>query len=338
MINPLKFFLKNKLKRFRLIHKSAGFTLIEVLVAIVISSIIVGTLLSFMKTLVNSERQEQAKAITEQETQTALDYIAQDLEQAVYIYDATGIAAIKAQLPYNSDSTKVPVLVFWKRNLLPKDRNVTPSSGSATTVGCLVQVPGATTGSTQCDNRDYFVYSLVAYYLVKDNSSTWSSAARIGRWEIQDGIRNPYDFSSYLTDSDTNFQLFDLSKSGSLAEKMNLWQNASNSSNSYNLNKNKIEIIVDYVDQSTGSVVPALAACSTTSSDAQQVPANSTTANPLGIYSFSACVDSSKTLAQVYLRGNALARIKPGATYNANQSTYFPTANVQVKSQGVLGS
>jgi len=38
-----------------------------------------------------------------------------------------------------------------------------------------------------------FVYSLVAYYLIKDNQedAIWSGAARIGRFQIKDGVQNP---------------------------------------------------------------------------------------------------------------------------------------------------
>lgn len=56
-------------------------------------------------------------------------------------------------------------------------------------------------------------------------------------------------------------------------------------------------------------------------------------------YSFYTCVNSTRTLAQVYLRGNALARIKNGvATYSASNSTYFPRASIQVKGRGLLES
>jgi prepilin-type N-terminal cleavage/methylation domain-containing protein len=329
MISLLKSFLKERIKYFSISYKDKGFTLIELLVAMIISSIILGSLLTFLFNIVNSERQEQAKATAQQETQTALDYIANDLQEAVYVYDATGIAEIKSQIPGSTDSDKVPVLVFWKRNFLPEARNVTSSSGTITPVGCLVQIPN----TTNCDRRDYFVYSLVAYYLIKDSDATWSSTARIGRWEIQDGIKDPYS-NTYVTNRSPGFQLFDLNNSGTFQNKMNVWRKKTGENYTAN-----IVPLVDYVDQSTGSGVPAIVNCTTTlSSNAQQVPANGTTANPLSIYSFYACVDSSKNIAQVYLRGNALARIEPGATYNANQSTYFPTANVQVKNRGALGS
>jgi len=44
------------------------------------------------------------------------------------------------------------------------------------------------------ETEDSFVYSLVAYYPIKDNQdkdAIWSGAARIGRFQIKDGVQNP---------------------------------------------------------------------------------------------------------------------------------------------------
>ncbi len=61
--------------------------------------------------------------------------------------------------------------------------------------------------------------------------------------------------------------------------------------------------------------------------------------NPGG--GFFACVnasDATQVSAQVYLRGNALARIgKNNIAYAPSQSTYFPKASIQVKGGGFLG-
>lgn len=191
---------------------------------------------------------------------------------------------------------------------------------------CVVKFADGVT----CDQREYFVYSLVAYYLIKDNSTTWSSAARIGRFEIKDGIRDPSNNNNYLTKKDPGFKLFDLTLAGTtLASKMNAWTNDTATA-AYTADTLPL---VDYVDQSTVGT-PALVACPTTP---QRVPADGTTANPTEIYSFYACVDSSRALARVYLRGNALARIRKDATYSNAQSAYFSSANVQVQGPGLLG-
>ena len=117
MINQLHFFLKhhpNK-KRSEITSKNSGFTLIELMVAMILAVLVITPLLGFMINILDTDRKEQAKVNSEQEIKPALDYIAQDLKQAIYIYDAKGIKAIEDELPYANDAAKVPVLVFWKR-------------------------------------------------------------------------------------------------------------------------------------------------------------------------------------------------------------------------------
>jgi prepilin-type N-terminal cleavage/methylation domain-containing protein len=308
-----------------------GFTLIELLVSIVISSIVLGSLLSFMTNMLTSERREQAKSTSEQEIQLALDYIARDLQEAIYVYDADGVAAISDRLPHAREIDKVPVLVFWKPTFVERNRPVTTIDGMTTTVGCLTKLPK----SDSCSQRDYFVHSLVVYYLIKDNSSAWSRAARIGRLELPDGIRDTNNSRNYLTNPAPGFQLFDLSQSGTLKEKMNAWQKADTA---YDPQKNQIEILVDYIDASPSDRTPKPLDCQNISPDAQLVPANTQLANPLQINSFYACVDASRNLAQVYLRGSALMRLEQNATYSDSQTVYFPSLNVQVKSRGTTSS
>lgn len=324
MINPLKLLLNKQLKLFQLAQKSGGFTLMELLVAITISFIILGTLLTFLTNILNSERREQAKATTELEIQSAINYIADDLQEAVYIYDADGIAAIKNQLP-EPTATDIPVLVFWKRTFFSKDSQVVLANGTTTRVGCL----GKLSDTNECDEKDYFGYSLVSYYLRKDNNSESSNAARIGRIEIKDGIRDPQNSSNYLTNPAPGFKLFDLAGSGSLKDKMNAWKK--DVSIPYDPRITQIETLVDYIDDSTEKI-PIPENCNGISPNAQLVPA-SNTIDSLKTYSFYACVDSTKNFAQVYLRGNALARMNQEAKYSENRSEYFPIANVQVKSQ-----
>lgn len=312
MIDTLRLLMSSQLKRSKLNQKSGGFTLIELVVAMVLAGLVITPLFGFMHNIMDTERKEQAKATSDQEIQSALDYIAQDLKQAVYIYDAEGLnnistdtpPGIKNQIPpvaaaggcQNTTSTTcVPVLVFWKRELR---QNVLPSG-------------------------DAFVYSLVGYYLIKGNngSETWSNAARIGRFQIRDGVRNPATPTSYISGEIPNpgFQLFDLTVTGiTLKDKMNRWLKKANEN--YTVDA---LTLVDFIDQSTDGIAPN---CPATT---QQVP--STLAG--GFY---ACVDSSRTWAQIYIRGNALARIENNSTYSANNSSYFPTVSIQIQGRGLL--
>ncbi len=311
-----------------------GFTLIELLVAMVIATLVITPLLGFMVNILNSDRIEQAKATSEAEIQAAIDYIAQDLEQAVYIYNADGIEnastanppGIKNQIPPTATGASgcgtatpdcTPVLVFWKRET---EKNVLPVAVS----------PPA--------RDDTFVYSLVAYYLVKADTEggKWSDTARIARFQIKDGVVDPKDPMNadgkpkYVPNPDDlpklkepspGYQGFDLTLPGStLSDKMNQW-----TKNGDYTTANKVFTLIDYVDKETTAPRQN---CPTNTQPVPQTPRG-------GFYT---CVDSTNNLAQVYIRGNALARINNNNySYNAGNSAYFPTASVQVKGRGFLG-
>jgi prepilin-type N-terminal cleavage/methylation domain-containing protein len=174
MIKILKFIFKNQFKASKSLDKSAGFTLVELLIALAMSSVIITLLLQFMINIITTDSDEQIKINSEQEIQIALDYISRDLQQAIYIYDAAGINKINPQLRYPSDDTKTPILVFWKREI--SDNNS----------------PGE-------DNS-----SLVVYYLDNSSSTIWSKAARISKWQIEKDDEGfaPFNIAQYNTVED----------------------------------------------------------------------------------------------------------------------------------------
>jgi len=318
MISRLRWLIRAQLNRVKLPRsKSSGFTLIELLVAMIISAIVLSALLSFMVDILQTDRREQAKSTSGQELQAALDYITRDLQQAVYIYDATGVGLIRNELPTGTD--KMPVLVFWKREFLQNARPV----------------------STGFD--DQFVYSLVSYYLIKDpscQSSPWSCTARVGRFQIKDGISTE---SGYLSgyEPDPGFKLFTIGNSDSISASMNQWRK----DGTYTTG---IDTLVDFVDHTRATTAPS-ALNPVCPPNTQQVPqytgtGNSVAADDFKTGSFYACVDSSKTIAKVYLRGNAFARtlnksqMANRAQYRQTLSPFFPSVSAQVQGRGLLGS
>jgi type II secretory pathway pseudopilin PulG len=354
MKNVLRFLLRSQIQGYKLVQSQKGFTLIELLVAMILAFLVITPLLGFMIDVMNTDRKEQAKVSSEQEIQSALDYIARDMEQAIYIYDADGmygnttkgITGIINQLPNSTETTKVPILVFWKRYFLNKDQDVTVGS-TQRRAGCLVNLPNPTGG---CNEQDYMLYSLVVYYLIKDNSPTWNTTTtRIARWEIRDGIRDAGGSESrsetingitktvnYILLPSPGFMPFNLSLEGDLSKKLGNW---SKHSDAYNLATNQLTTLVDFIDQTTTTQgAPAPVACNTAAGE-QQVPNYSASGFPdaLKTGSFYACVNSKKYVARLYIRGNALARIETDATYNSNKSIYFPTASIQIKGRGFLG-
>lgn len=366
MTNKLQLIINNyfKTKRYHLAKKNSGFTLIELLVAMILAVLVITPLLGFMINILDTDRKEQAKVSSEQEVQTALDYIAQDLQQAIYIYDARGIAGytdsvsditvegIKDKLPYSGDTDKVPVLVFWKRAFEKQAIDVTVD------------------GTSQGQN-DAFVYSLIVYYLIKGSSEndTWSNQFRIARFELKGGVRNmddPFDSDediNYISgkEPDDGFTLFDLRNpaiTGTLEDKMNSWKKDETITDS-TYSSNNAAVLVDYIDSSqddsfTGvdcaTVFDLSRYTSTKQADKREsfkVPAFEDTyqysdSSDLEVFnnnSFYACVDVDTVSAKIFIRGNALARIdQRNNNYAESRQTYFPTASVLVKGRGLIGA
>ncbi|MEA5598950.1 hormogonium polysaccharide secretion pseudopilin HpsC [Rivularia sp. UHCC 0363] len=356
MKNRLHFILKYSInnKPSKITTKKNGFTLIELLVAMILAVLVLTPLLGFMINILDTDRKEQAKVNSEQEIQTALDYITQDLKQAIYIYDAKGIKAIRNKLPYPSDTDKVPVLVFWSRQFEKE------------------AIGGSFTGK-----NDSFVYSLVIYYLIQSNSDnnpnqTWSKQFRIARFELKDGIRDPEKpnkveagnlVPNYIKDKepDQGFALFKINDptiKGTLEEKMNSWKKDSTDL-TYNLNKTAV--LVDFIDASPRNDLmykELIPVDCTTVFDLDNVPSDKkvdrtaalrvpsfagthlySSNQTLNNSSFYACVDIDKVSAKIFLRGNAYARINNGDTnYNTSRQSYFPTASSQVKARGLIGA
>lgn len=326
MASLIRFILKSQLKRPKLASKTSGFTLIELLVAMILAVLVIAPLLGFMIDILGADRKEQAKAASEQEIQAALDFMARDLEQAVYIYDGDGIKAIKASLP----TTGTPVLVFWKRQQIKNAFNIDNKACSAADV-------------TAGNCNDSAVFSLVAYYRITSSDPNWSkNAARIARFEVKDGVADPLlpidkdGKPKYLYASgdsrapDDGFVRFDLNTStGTLENKMNKWTADPTKFT------NKQVVLVDYIDNSTGSSVPSAGDCKNVlgipSTDGRTTAKLTTGADS----SFYACVDSGANIAQIFIRGNSLARIQDTANYTAS-SPFFPTGTIKVKGRGFL--
>lgn len=316
-----------------------GMTLVELLVGAIMAFLIITPMLAFVVDMLNTDRREQVKSNTEQDLQAAVDFIAQDLSQAIYIYDGKGITDIKPQLPPN-DLSKIPILVFWKRqqikNTLPINNSIKPN---------------------QCDTpanvnkcNDTYVLSLVAYYQFKDKDDTWCQPSggtcptRIARYEIRDGVRNPY-----ATDpADTYYSLSDIDKSKTRDAAFNQLFDFSKPTDKVTTGAGfpDPQVLVNYIDHSTANVpIPTGDQCKTLlgvipppapTFNENDLLITDTSPNPT--HSFYACVDTAKNIARVTIRGNSLRRLQPNdAEFKTTSSAFFPTASVQVQGLGALG-
>jgi len=338
MISSLKFILSLQLKHISKNDKTSGFTLIELLVAVVIAVLVITPLMLFMMNVLDSDRKEQAKVTTEQEIQAALDYIARDLQQAVYIYDAHGVtrnrnttditlSGIQDQIPPlksapgcapttgSNPSVCTPVLVFWKREFIANSVGVTSS-----------------TQTTVAQTDDGYAYSLVAYYLItnpNNANSTWSREARIGRFQIRGSV-NALNANSKGNTADTGFKSPPLDPNitgATLKERMNQWQTGLTASANYT---QQVATLIDFVSTTGPSITTNTAGVCPGTNASPKLVGNLTT----GFY---ACVDANEVLAQVFIRGNALARVQNNnLNYKNIQKSYFPSASIRVQGRGFL--
>lgn len=331
-----------------------GMTLVELLVGSIMAFLIITPMLGFVVDMLNTDRREQVKSNTEQDLQAAVDFIAQDLSQAIYIYDNAGINDITKpsnQLPPPpQNTTGTPILVFWKRQQI---KNAVP----------INSLPNSAQTPSQCGDpkdgkcNDTYVLSLVAYYQIKDTTSspTWCQPSgspatcptRIARYEIRDGVKNPY---SKPTDAAFPYYSLDTkSKEHAPDEAFNIKFNISNPTVDVTTTGATFldpQVLVNYLDHSPGPPV-----ISTECTTALGNPTDTTGVKPIPVpettlrippdnkvNSFYACVDTSKNIARVTIRGNSLRRLQANdADFKTTSSAFFPTASVQVQGLGARG-
>jgi type II secretory pathway pseudopilin PulG len=330
MLKTTNFLLQGWMKFSTRKNRDHGFTLVELLIGLVMAFLVLTPLFGLMISIMNTDEKEQAKTTSEQELQTAIDFITRDLQQAVYIYDFQGVtnnyntiaanSGIRDSLPTVAGG--VPILVFWKQELVS---NVIPT--------------------TESKKDDASIYSLVAYYLINSPSTIWSNTARIARWQIKDGVRSPSDTSgvtcnpSYNTsikfvDADNcpspGFKPFDLD--------MNQWQRSGSFTNDP-------QVLVDFIDQTPRDQTNVPNITPSCAQDDNQPGVTITPISSTTMTSFYACVSNYAdptnqgqviSTAQIFIRGNALARIQTSnIDYEDNsQQTYFPTVSAIIQARG----
>ena len=185
------------LQRFRTAPRSrnSGFTLIELLIVTVVGSLIMLALLALINELLLTDRNESVRLETNREMQLAMDYMAEEVREASYIY--TGHCLMARDEPANADlscnqpgvqaignpgsgilpnaiasANDIPVLAFWKQHPLPEPlRNQCRANPT-------LQIDGAPVPCTVGSS-----YALVVYALSTDNpGGIWRGGARVKRY------------------------------------------------------------------------------------------------------------------------------------------------------------
>jgi len=332
-----------------------GMTLVELLVGSIMAFLILTPMLAFVVDMLNTDRREQVKTNTEQDIQAALDFMAQDLSQALYIYDNKAINGpadpneelVKDQLP---PANGTPILVFWKRKQIRNavDPNQPPQKTPK-------QCAAATPPNSPNPCNDTYVRSLVAYYLVPEGTpnSPWCQPSgndcpsRIERYEISEGVK---DLRLPLPNPNGYFNNGEVSESQQHSPAFNPNFDFNQPTKDVTLKSNfppSGDVLVNYIDSSINNNLPKpigtqcqdlLGVTPPTGPGAPAFAPSDLLITDGKTNSFYACVDTSKNIARVTIRGNSLRRLQTNDTgYEAKKSAFFPTASVQIQGLGVPG-
>lgn len=158
-------------------RKNSGFTVLELLVAILISTFVVVALLDVVVDLLQTDRREYARNETQREMQMALDYMVNDLREAAYVYDYDGVNKVNSYLGFPGELK--PILVFWKPEAI--------QDSELAALGTCSQF----SDSQQLECRQLQVrrraYSLVVYLQAEnkgDDAKKWKGKSRILRFQL----------------------------------------------------------------------------------------------------------------------------------------------------------
>lgn len=268
-------------------RRTAGFTLLELLVSLIIGSLIVIAMLTLVLDITNADRKDAARTEVQRDMQLAMNYITQDLREAVYVYDgrcmteqgnvttnyAGSCPGLVKYLPtgWNADPTKVntasqftPLLAFWKPEELPTvlqkacQDAATDTSGTETSTKLNALIAK---GVPCISGRSY---SLIVYGLdTRNPSGIWKGRARLSRYRLSQYSEstdptNPTNNSGWVNPKETQtsgFQQwpFISSDTGTIDNGQTV------------LPTNDSEVLIDFVDNglpTSRTPAPSPPACS----------------------------------------------------------------------------
>lgn len=165
-----------------------GFTLVELLVALVIGLLITVTLGSILVNILSDDVRQTSQTEVEQDIQSTLNYVSSDLSQAVYVYDGSCLQGqgttsdanfcpgLVNHIPSFGTGT-YPVLAMWVLDLVPY-------------FGITGQIPTTCpSGSLQVDCQNLQsarrAYTLIVYYMDTTASADFSGQARLRRYVLR---------------------------------------------------------------------------------------------------------------------------------------------------------
>lgn len=320
--------LFSRLRRVRHLTQQ-GFTLLELLVAVLIGGIITSALLFLVIEMLRVNNREESLTQTQQNMRRAVDFMTRDLGEAVFVYsNFTGGGAtydLLAQL--DDEPTGTPVLAFWRLDPLSDDD-----------VNDLNTFCPTQTGDVQEECEALLVrqatYTLVAYFHETNAANDiWEGASRIIRYQLP-------AYSVISTTALTRNQGYadpTLPVPGITPATFNSFDNWQKAADGANTNGSS-SVLTDYVnvvDTAATTACPTLP----TAANASYVR------TPADDDSFYTCVtqpnnqvansqDVNKSVI-LYLQGNA-SRRDPNRVIGVSESSSLPKLESQVLIRGVI--
>ncbi|GFE67631.1 type II secretion system protein J [Chroococcus sp. FPU101] len=178
-------------KRFKKRTKNiSGFSLTEILIGLAISSMLMATLMYIMVDLMSNSQNDQARNATNEEMKQSLNYMAQELREATYVYTGeeleqsrviqnTTIQPVKNFLPNFGANTR-PIVAFWKVESVPY------SDTSATLPNSCTSFTGSKVDECSAVRIEQRAYTLVVYIQSTNNTNNnWKGDSRIFRYQLR---------------------------------------------------------------------------------------------------------------------------------------------------------
>jgi prepilin-type N-terminal cleavage/methylation domain-containing protein len=338
----------------------SGFTLLELLVALIVGALITTLVLGFTVSLMKNNQREGSRSDTQREVQAAIDYINRDVREAVYVYDGeclrtvgdkssavaptpktpenTCPGVLRAIPPQINSAENLPVLAFWRLDPLP-DQVLAACSNNANDI--VTKGKDSAFAKLPCTARK--MYTLVVYSLNKSNDATWRGRSRITRYTLPqftegNGINQTPGWYSPLVTGFPTWPYDPVAKAVSPGPATN-W--AGNN-----------QVLVDFIDDKTndaGTASNAAAECPTVAGIAKettggfyatppQTGGGIVTGPDISRRTFYACVRGGEAASLnqeviVRIQGNAAGQ--PGI--NKNNGSVPTTMETRILTRGVLG-
>lgn len=330
----LQFYLRKYLAASRK-SQTAGFTLLELLMAIAVAGIVLYGMLSLVVSLLGIEQKETAKSQVQQEMDRALDYIAADVQKAVYIYEGECLTAARGSAGDEeycpgldnvlkfSTSNVIPILAFWKLEELPYREGATGTEALPTS--CSPAPAGTTQEDCFTVLTSRHASTLVVYGLKTQPSATWEGPATITRYQLRkyksDELSTLTKTQNYVDPRTTgkNYQTWPCDTTGANCQAQQAYAESG-------ANKNA-DVLVDLVD--TGLIGTNAPSCADSDYSRAANAAHS---------SFYACVKPPKLAsgnfqdAIIFLRGNAAKKAGQSGSRNP---VYLPSLQRRVQARSL---